>query len=176
MADLFISQEQYDDMVEKLSLQVEDSGYRFDCLLCLARGGVRVGDIFSRVHDRPLAILATSSYREAAGQVQGELDIASFITTTGGEMAGRMLLVDDMVDSGKTIVKVIEHLKRRYPAVTDIRVAVLWWKAHSVIKPDYWVQYLEDNPWIHQPFERYDAMGIEALRRLQQEKEVKSIG
>ena len=71
-----------------------------------------------------------------------------------------------MVDSGKTVVKVVEHLKKAYPAVTDVKVAVLWWKACSVLKSDFYVEYLEDNPWIHQPFERYDAMGIEALRKL----------
>lgn len=163
---LQVTQEHYDDLIEQLILNVDRAGYRFDTILCLARGGMRVGDIFSRVYDMPLAILATSSYREAAGQVQGDLDIASFITKTGGDISGRLLLVDDMVDSGKTVVKVVEHLKKAYPAVTDVKVAVLWWKACSVLKPDFYVEYLEDNPWIHQPFERYDAMGIEALRKL----------
>ena len=163
---LHVTQERYDDLIEQLILNVDRAGYRFDTILCLARGGMRVGDIFSRVYDMPLAILATSSYREAAGQVQGDLDIASFITKTAGDISGRLLLVDDMVDSGKTVVKVVEHLKKAYPAVTDVKVAVLWWKACSVLKPDFYVEYLEDNPWIHQPFERYDAMGIEALRKL----------
>ena len=98
------------------------------------------------------------------------MDIAQFITKTGGEIAGRLLLVDDMVDSGKTIVQVAEHLKKQYPAITEIRVAVLWWKSHSVCKPDYWCDYLEDNPWIHQPFERYDAMGIDRLRESSRDK------
>lgn len=159
MTDLFVTQEEYDDLVEQLVLKVADDGYKFDTILCLARGGMRVGDIFSRVHDMPLAILATSSYRQAAGKQQGDLDIAQFITKTGGEIAGRMLLVDDMVDSGKTLEQVVHHLKQQYPAITEIRVAVLW-----VYTPDYWCEFLDNNPWIHQPFERYDAMGIERLR------------
>ncbi len=170
MADLFVTQDEYDDLIEKLILKVADDGYEFDTILCLARGGMRVGDIFSRVHNVPLAVLATSSYREEAGKVQGDLDIAGFITKTGGEIKGKLLLVDDMVDSGKTIVKVIEHLKRAFPAVTEVRVAVLWWKSHSVCKPDYWVDYLEDNPWIHQPFEYYDDFGVERLRERQAQK------
>ena len=84
-----------------------------------------------------------------------------------------MLLVDDMVDSGKTIREVIEHLKTRYPAVKEIRVAVLWYKAHSVLKPDWHVEYLEDNPWIHQPFECYDALGAENLIKRVEEKEAR---
>ena len=42
-------------------------------------------------------------------------------------------------------------------------MAVLWYKAHSVLVPDWYVEYLEDNPWIHQPFECYDALGPEKL-------------
>ena len=83
--------------------------------LCLARGGLRVGDQLSRIYDLPLAILATSSYREAAGTEQGDLDIAQYITMTRGDLAGNVLLVDDLVDSGVTLARVQEHLKDRYP-------------------------------------------------------------
>ncbi len=81
-------------------MKVHRSGWQFDQILCLARGGVRVGDVLSRIFDVPLGILATSSYREAAGTKQGALDIAQFITITRGTLAGRVLLVDDMVDTG----------------------------------------------------------------------------
>jgi hypoxanthine phosphoribosyltransferase len=158
-AHLYVDWEQYHRMIERLALQVHDSGYRFDSLLCLARGGLRVGDVISRVFDVPLAILATSSYRAAAGTEQGTLDIAEYITTTGGGLRGNLLLVDDLVDSGATLARVVEHLRRRYPALRELRTAVLWYKAVSAAKPDYFVQYLPDSPWIHQPFEVYDAMG-----------------
>jgi hypoxanthine phosphoribosyltransferase len=158
MKDLWVSWDEYHRLIEELTAQVYESGYKFDCLLCLARGGLRVGDVISRVYDLPLAILAASSYREAAGTQQGTLDIAQFITKTGGELSGKLLLVDDLVDSGATLVKVIDHLRSRYPAISEVRTAVLWWKAVSSFKPDYHVQYLETSPWIHQPFEEYDAL------------------
>ncbi len=158
MNDLWVSWDEYHRLIEELTAKVYESGYKFDSLLCLARGGLRVGDVISRVYDMPLAILAASSYREAAGRQQGQLDIAQFITTTGGALSGKLLLVDDLVDSGVTLAKVIDHLRARFPAIEEVRTAVLWWKAVSQFKPDYHVQYLESNPWIHQPFEEYDAL------------------
>ena len=165
---LWVSWDDYHGLIERLALIVHESGWKFDKILCLARGGLRVGDQLSRIYDLPLAILATSSYREAAGTQQGDLDIAQYITMTRGELSGRVLLVDDLVDSGVTLERVGRHLKERYPAVTDVRTAVLWmqtkqpgprWhKACSKIKPDYAVQYLATNPWIHQPFEEYDTL------------------
>ena len=143
MADRHYSWDAYIDLNERLVAKVAESGWQFDSILWLA-------------------ILATSSYREKAGTVQSDLDIAECITGVS-ELSGKVLLVDDMVDSGKTIREVVRHLKERYPAITEIRVAVLWYKAHSVLVPDWYVEYLEDNPWIHQPFECYDALGPEKL-------------
>ncbi len=158
MKDLHVGWDEYHRLIEQLALQIYESGYRFDAILCLARGGLRVGDVISRIYDMPLAILATSSYREAAGTRQGRLDIAEFITTTGGELHGKLLLVDDLVDSGQTVSRVIEHLKQRFAALSEVRSAVLWYKAASAFRPDYYVQYLPTSPWIHQPFEEYDSL------------------
>ncbi len=127
---------------------------------------MRVGDQSSRIYDLPLAILATSSYREAAGTEQGDLDIAQYITMTRSELSGNvLLLVNDLVDSGVTLARVQEHLKERYPAITAVRSAVLWYKACSKVKPDYHVQFLETNPWIHQLFEEWDTVGASAQSR-----------
>jgi hypoxanthine phosphoribosyltransferase len=156
--DLWVSWDEYHRLIEQLALRVYRSGWAFDQILCLARGGVRVGDILSRIFDVPLGILATSSYREAAGTKQGELDIAQFITITRGTLSGRVLLVDDMVDTGLTFNRVLEHLRKQFPAITEIRSAVLWWKGHAKVAPDYYVDKLLSNPWIHQPFEDYDSL------------------
>jgi uncharacterized protein len=67
--------------------------------------------------------------------------------------------VDDLVDSGVTLQETIPWLKENSGiSINDIKTAVLWCKACSVIKPDYYVDYLQDNPWIHQPFEHYENM------------------
>src|SRR5690625_5412968 len=76
--DLWISWPKYHELIEQLALKIHQSGWKFDKIVCLARGGMRVGDVISRIYDVPLGILATSSYREAAGTVQGQLDIAQY--------------------------------------------------------------------------------------------------
>jgi hypoxanthine phosphoribosyltransferase len=156
--DLWVSWEDYDHAIVELARMVHDSGWQFDQVLCLARGGLRPGDIFSRIFDVPLAILSTSSYREEVGKVRGSLDIARHITMTRGSLTGKVLLLDDLVDSGVTLEKVQVHLKEHFPAVTEVRSAVIWCKACSSLRPDYYVQYLTSNPWIHQPFEEYDSL------------------
>ena len=161
--NLWVSQDEYDALIEQLALKVFESGFKFDQLLCLARGGLRVGDVLSRVFKVPLAILATSSYRAAAGTEQGKLNIAQHITTTAGELQGKLLLVDDMVDSGATFAAVSVHLLNAYPLLTEIKTAVLWQKASAAVAPDFVVSVLVTDPWIHQPFEAYDTTTLADL-------------
>ena len=116
---LYVSYDEYHNLIEKLAIKIHQSGWEFDTILCLARGGMRPGDILSRIFDKPLAIMSTSSYRADAGTVQGHLDIARFITTPKGEIAGKVLLVDDLADTGHTLKAVVDQLKNNYAPITE---------------------------------------------------------
>ena len=149
---------EYYRLIEILALKIHQSGYAFDSLLCLARGGLRVGDVISRIFEQPLAVLTVSSYREAAGTQRGALQIAAAISSVDQEPRGRMLLVDDLADSGTTLAGVVQHLERRFAHITELRTAVIWLKGCSQFRPDYFASYLPDSPWIVQPFEVYDRL------------------
>ncbi len=161
---LHVSWSEYNTLVERLALQVHESGWRFNQIICIARGGLRVGDVLSRIFELPLAILSTHSYAADGGTTRGELIIAEHMTMTAPRLGDRVLLVDDMVDSGHTLATVRKELPLRFPHMVDIRTAVVWYKACSVFEPDYYVEYLADSPWIHQPFEVYDNLRPEGVK------------
>ncbi|MGM3307873.1 phosphoribosyltransferase [Anabaena sp. WFMT] len=159
MSDLYVSWSDYHHKIEQLAVKIYQSGWQFNQIVCLARGGLRVGDILSRIYNQPLAILATSSYSGAGKHERGGLIVSSHLTMTSDKLGSRILLVDDLVDSGITIQQTVPWLKKHseFP-IEEIRTAVIWYKACSVIAPDYYVDYLPDNPWIHQPFEKYELI------------------
>ncbi|MEB3292157.1 MAG: phosphoribosyltransferase [Synechococcales bacterium] len=159
MSDLYVSWDDYHQKIEQLAAQIYQSGWQFNQILCLAKGGLRVGDILARIYDVPLAILATSSYRGEGGRDRSTLVFSHELTMTTLQLGSHVLLVDDLVDSGITLKKTLPWLQCKYGFyVEEVRTAVIWYKACSVIQPDYYVDYLSDNPWIHQPFERYEQM------------------
>ena len=53
---LYVSYDEYHNLIERLAIKVHQSGWRFDTILCLARGGMRPGDVLSRIFNVPLAI------------------------------------------------------------------------------------------------------------------------
>jgi uncharacterized protein len=165
MPDLHVSWTEYHQKIEQLAAKVHQSQWKFNQIVCLARGGLRVGDILSRIFDVPLAILSTSSYRGAGGTEQGSIVFSRDLTMTAPNLGSHVLLVDDLVDSGISLKRTFIWLDRHYGFyIEEIRSAVLWYKERSVIKPDYYVDYLADNPWIHQPFEVYEKMSPEQLQ------------
>ncbi|NJP08442.1 MAG: phosphoribosyltransferase [Leptolyngbyaceae cyanobacterium RU_5_1] len=159
MSDLYVSWSDYHQKIEQLAVNIYQSNWHFNQIICLAKGGLRVGDILARIYDLPLAILATSSYGGTNNQVRGSITFARDLTMTTANLGNHILLVDDLVDSGITLQKTLVWLDRNYGFyVEEIRTAVLWYKDCSVIAPDYYVDYLPDNPWIHQPFEPYERI------------------
>ncbi|MCX7891947.1 MAG: phosphoribosyltransferase [Burkholderiales bacterium] len=158
MTDLVVGWDDYHRAIEDLAAKVAASGWKFDGIVCIARGGLRVGDALARIFKVPLAIIAASSYTGEAGTVRGAITVAEHMTMTAPRLGERLLLVDDLVDSGVTLDVVKRHLLARHREVKEVRTAVLWHKACSQVVPDFAVARLADSPWIRQPFERYDLM------------------
>jgi hypothetical protein len=159
MPDLYVSWSEYHQKIEQLAARIYQSQWHFNQIVCLARGGLRVGDILSRIYQQPLAILAASSYGGAESRLRGSLTFSRELTMTASRLGSHVLLVDDLVDSGVTLQEAKSWLGDRYAAeIQEIRTAVLWYKACSAVAPDYYVDYLPDDPWIQQPFERYDRI------------------
>lgn len=164
MSDLYVSWEQYHQNIEKLAVKIYRSGWNFSQIVCLAKGGLRIGDILCRLSRQPLAILCAASYGGKENRVRGDIIFSQHLATIPAKLGDRVLLVDDLVDSGISLEKAVRWLKEHHgDEIEEIRTAVIWYKACSIVKPDYFVDYLPDNPWIHQPFEGYERMTLAEL-------------
>ena len=83
---LYVTWERYHRLIDLLALQVHDSKWEFDNIIAIARGGLRVGDQLSRIFDKPLAIMSTSSYVEDGGTVRGKLLVSEHLTMTSASL------------------------------------------------------------------------------------------
>ncbi|MBE9046239.1 phosphoribosyltransferase [Pleurocapsales cyanobacterium LEGE 10410] len=158
--DLYITWSEYHHKIETLAVKIYQSNWQFNQIVCLAKGGLRVGDILCRLYNQPLAILSTSSYGGKNNQERGEIKFSQHLATIQ-PLGDRILLVDDLVDSGISLIESLNWLETKYGEnITDLRTAVIWYKDTSIKKPDYYIDYLPNNPWIHQPFESYEQTSI----------------
>ena len=167
MTELHISWEEYHKKTEELAIKVYDDGYDFNQVVCIAKGGMRVGDVFARIFNVPLAILSVESYKGEGNKTQrGSITFSRDLAKTSPNIGSKVLLVDDLADSGITLKKSIDWLEHFYGFYLDepIRTAVLFYKSVSNYKPNYYIDYLKDSPWIHMPYEKYEEIKIEDLK------------
>ena len=170
MSDLYVSWTEYHQKIEDLAIKIYRSDWKCDRIVCLAKGGLRVGDILCRIFDIPLAILSTASYGGENNQTRGEITVSKNLSMIEETLAGKVLLADDLVDSGISLKVAREWLQNNYgKEITELKTAVIWYKSCSTIEPDYYVDYLADNPWIHQPFERYENISVQHLKEKENE-------
>ena len=165
MKDIYVTWEDYHKKIEQLAKNVFQDGWKFNQVICIAKGGLRVGDVFSRLFDVPLAILSVESYHGKSDDIknqQGQITFSRDLAKTTSNLGSHILLVDDLADSGKTLIKSVKWLELFYGFYLEdkIRTAVIWHKAASKFKPDYSVEYLKDSPWIHMPFEKYETTSV----------------
>ena len=173
MADkLIIDWKEYNLIVEKLAIQIHQSGFKPDMLIGIMRGGAPIIDVLSRVFKLKCAYLAVESYSgEGTEDQQGELVFSREMSSTVQEMKGNILLCDDLSDTGVTLNKSIDWLKKYEPIkgkIEDIKTATLWKKKKSTFEPDFCAVRLDADPWIVQPFEIYEEIRIDEIKKKHQ--------
>lgn len=126
-----------------------------DTILAIARGGMTVGHALSMaLNIRNLQSLRCESYDDVSQRdtvtVIGECDFAH---------SKRILIVDDIVDSGKTLQTLIPMLQKRYPNIIFASAAIFT-KPTALMQPDFSLHEALD--WIDFFWER-DFLKSDAL-------------
>lgn len=164
---LIISFEDYNKIVEKLAIEIHEK-FKPTVLVGIMRGAAPILDILSRILKLPIAYIVIQSYSgDGMEDKQGELMFAREISSLAKEDDfKKVLLIDDLSDTGLTLNKSIEWLKNYEPTknyIKEIKTACLWKKKSSTFEPDFCPVKLESDPWIVQPTEHYEELSIEDI-------------
>ena len=169
---LIITFEQYTKIVEKLAVQIHKN-YKPTVLVGIMRGAAPIIDILSRILKLPIAYIVIQSYSgKGIEDKQGKLMFAREISSLAtDEDFNKVLLIDDLSDTGLTLNKSIEWLKSYGPTkdfITEVKTACLWKKKSSTFEPDFCAVKLDSDPWIVQPTEHYEELNIEEIAKRNQ--------
>ena len=164
---LIITFDEYTKIVEKLAIEIYNN-YKPTVLVGIMRGAAPILDILSRVLKLPIAYIVIQSYTgERMEDKQGQLMFAREISSLAeNKDFHKVLLVDDLSDTGLTLNKSIEWLKKYEPTkdyINEVKTACLWKKKSSVFEPDFCPVKLDSDPWIVQPTEHYEEMSMEEI-------------
>ena len=131
--DLFINDTQI--LVDKCR------DFKPEILLAVARGGLTLSHLMAQAFNiRDLYTLNSIHY-------DGEKKLDSFDVFNIPDLswANRVLIIDDIVDSGETMKEILFILKEKFPNI-EFKIATLFYKNTALIKPDFSIR--EANEWI----------------------------
>jgi len=115
-------------------------------ILGVSRGGLILAVCLSHKLDIPMVPVSYSS-KAGNGDDKNHSNILPVF-----EVTDRVLIVDDIADSGLTIRELSDHYKSR---VDTVHTACIYYKESSIIEPDiYAVKIPKDAPFINFPWER----------------------
>ena len=167
-----IDWKEFNSLVEKVAIQIDDSNFKPDLIVGIMRGAAAIIDILSRIFKVKTAYLAASSYTGEMIEDQQEENIifaremSSTMTNFPNKM--KILVVDDLTDTGRTLDYTIKYLKD-YPQLKDkiaeIKTCVLFQKPKSTFNPDFVGKKLTGNDWLILPTEIFEEIRVDELRK-----------
>ena len=131
----------YQELVYDLKNLIKMIDQEFDVILPIARGGLTIGQMLGEYYNiREVYAINTIGYDDTE-----KLDDVTVFNIPNLQMTKRVLIVDDIVDSGDTLTSVLKVLEAKYPTI-EFFTASIFYKPTASIEPTWWVK--EPNAWI----------------------------
>ncbi len=144
-------EELYWDVYE-LAKKIKKSDFKADMLVAVARGGWVIGRILSDILGLDNVAGLTIKFYKDIGETDNQ---PRLIQPLPKELLGkRILLVDDIVDTGETLRVAIDHVKAR--RALEVRSAVPYIKPWAKVKPDYYIKVFDS--WVVFPYEYMETI------------------
>ena len=115
--------------------------YNPDALIAIARGGLTLGHLLSEaLETREIYTLNSIHY-------DGMKKLETFDIFNIPDLSRRhkVVLVDDIIDSGESMVEILKILKDKYPHC-EFKVATIFYKPTALMQPDFSIR--EAKGWI----------------------------
>ena len=158
------------ELTLELCAKLREDGFKPSLIVGISRGGLvpaRIAsDFFGR--DIHLTIVKVEFYSDIAKTRDEPVISEGLQVDVEGE---RVLLVDDVADTGKSLALVNSLLKER--GAKEVKILTLYKKPWTIIDPDYYAR--ETEAWIIFPWEVLETLGLLYEKMKAEGKEKKEI-
>ena len=115
--------------------------FQADAFLSVARGGLTLSHLMSQaMNQRDVFTINSISYDR-----KNQKDSIEIFNIPDLKSYKKVLIIDDIVDSGKTMIEVFKILNEKFPN-TEFKLATLFYKKTALIKPDFYIK--QTDIWI----------------------------
>ncbi len=130
-----------------LSQKILSAHLQLDLIVAIARGGLMIAQLLSDGLGLPIAAFTVESYKNFQ---QVFLPLITHGLTSSLKRK-KILLVDDISDTGKTFLRALDYLEELGAHKSNVTTCALVLKPDSVYKPHYFIE--ETSVWVIFPYE-----------------------
>lgn len=159
---LQVSWDSYKVSILSLAIDVYRLGWEPDYIICPGRGAMDLSQALSRLFGKTVGVLMCYSYKGEGEREKGNLIIAEHISITK-KLKGKILIADDLVDTGDTFIKIMAFVKDNYPEMTELKTAAIYKKTNTTYTPDYFAEVVDADLWIDLPNEIFDKICLKHI-------------
>lgn len=135
---IFYSYDEFAVDAKKMAKQIKDE-FDPEVILAVARGGLTLGHSLAvALENRNLFTLNSIHYEDT-----NKLDTIQIFNVPDLSRYTKILLVDDIIDSGESMVEIKRELLKRYPNL-DIKIATVFYKEKALLLPEFKVKEVHD--------------------------------
>ncbi|MGV8846286.1 phosphoribosyltransferase [Tessaracoccus sp.] len=135
------------EVTDSLARQVADSGFHPDVVIAIARGGLVIAGSITYALDVKLVDAINVEFYVDINETRPDPILLAPMLDSESIADQKILVVDDVADSGRTLALVLKLL-RGFGA--DVRSAVLYHKPRSIVTPDF--SWRQTDAWITFPW------------------------
>jgi hypoxanthine phosphoribosyltransferase len=135
------------DMLLSQAEKIRQSGFKPDVIVGITRGGWIPARVLSDLLGIPDFATVRVEFYLGVAESRNEPVLTQGVSAV--VTGKRALIVDDVADTGKSLQLAREHVLQQ--GATEVRIATVYRKPWSVIKPDYYET--ETNCWVVFPWE-----------------------
>jgi len=159
---LYISWKDVIELCYKLAKDIAQSDFEPDSIVAVLRGGVVPALLLSDI----LGIEEFYAIRVKHWGIAEEVYVTPIVDQLPQrKLQGvKVLIVDEVADTGKTLTKAVDELKKL--GASEVKTAVLHLKSSSTLIPDYYAVKLEKWVWIFYPWSLAETLFALAYREL----------
>lgn len=142
-------------LAKSLANKIKRSGFRPDMVIGVARGGfVPARIVCDILLQKDLTSIRVEHWGIASSLGKAKI---KYPLPEEVDIAGKkILIVDDVADSGGTYATILDYMKAKAPA--EVKTASLHYKTCSSLIPDYWGEKQDTWQWIIYPWAVYEDL------------------
>lgn len=159
----YITYSDMEEMSKVLIQSITEKKGKPSAIVYIERGGMVPAHMLHNLLGGVELFRIRASYYSGIGTASKDVEVYNIPEGLKEISEGYILLIDEIVDTGKTMIKILEELGKM--AKAEIVTSTIYLKTDAAITPDFYAKTVASDTWVVLPYERNETLQSVGIKR-----------